>query len=72
MSPTPPSGMPKPFTPQSTQADDSENKVADILGGLASDSIALRQTRREVRPSVRMRESLEYLNRTQTNMATTE
>jgi hypothetical protein len=66
-----PFDTPKPPTPQITSTDDSENEVADLLGNIDGDSVAVRRTRREVRPSARMRESLEYLNRTHANMADT-
>lgn len=52
-----------------TAAEDSESEIADMLGDANDEPIALRRSRRVAKPSARMRDSLEYLNRTRANVA---
>jgi len=61
---------PGPITPQ-TVLNSPDNEVSDtiILGG--DEPIAIRRSRREIRPSPKMKESLEYLSRLTASMVNT-
>lgn len=58
-----------PHVPQSAITEDSESEVAELLTVPDNDSIAARRTQRVVKPSTKMRESLEYLGHTCVNLA---
>jgi len=68
-SPTP-TLKPGPITPQ-TILNSPDNKVSDTIMPGGDEPIAIWKSKREVRPSVRMKESLEYLSRPTASMVNT-
>jgi len=61
---------PGPITPQ-TVLNSPDNEVSDTIIPGGDEPIAIRRSRREVRPSARIKESLEYLSRPTASMVNT-
>jgi len=61
---------PGPITPQ-TVLNSPDNEVSDTIMPGEHEPIAIRRSRREIRPSPKMKESLEYLSRPTTSMVNT-
>jgi len=61
---------PGPITPQ-TILNSPDNEMSDTIMPGGDEPIAIQRSRREVRPSARMKESLEYLSRPTASMVNT-